>query len=356
MISTARGLTFRMVVGLIAAIWLTCCLAAFAQQEEAQSEQGQSDAASSAQADPAQTDPAQTELPTYLQELQALARERLEQQGESGADDFQSDGRALRVQPGPVSRQEYMRFVGRAEMNGAIEQDSVALSRPVIPKVVVRDRNAIAYLQRCCAYGEESAEAIEFVEIYDFGRSGFSNGDLLVAHPTGNSYVLAGLDPEFLASAATWARADLQEYASFFRETRFMDELVDELAPPEMYDWQAPPPDLDPVTERQQALRAIWAGVHGVVSEQYGLNPLEVHFVRADTTTSIEVWGYAPDSLQFNYVQAGGRPRNDLLTVTVTDTIIESVHSYLDVLVVQDSRVDTVYFAAGGGTTDQPER
>jgi hypothetical protein len=283
---------------------------------------------------------ASAELPAYLRELQELARQRLEA-GASPASGAPSDVSLRSVR---VSGEEYGRYVGRASFTGSVDGSRVTLTRPMVPRVVVHDRTAIDYLFHCCAYDDASAGDIEFVEIYDLGAAGISNGDVLVTHPAGHSYVLDGLDPAFLDAAAAWEQADQQQYAAFHRETLFMPDLVDELSPPETYAWPAPRPELPADQQRETALRAIWAGVHQAVRDQYGVEPLEIHFARDDTTTSLEVWGFEPDSLRFNYVTVGGgQTRNDLLTVTARDTIFETVSSYLDVLVIRESRVDTVY-------------
>jgi len=283
------------------------------------------------------------EVPDYLRDLQELARERLAEDEARGA----GAAATTSLRSGPVTGEEYGRFVERARFTGSVDPGLVVLTRPVIPRVVVRDRSAIEYLFQCCAYDEASAAEIAFVEIYDLGAAGISNGDVLVTHPSGNSYVLAGLDPAFLTAASAWEKSDHQQYAAFHRETAYMADLVTELSPPDMYDWQAPQPDLPSDLEHDAALRAIWAGVHQAIRDQYGVEPLEIHFARDDTTTSLEVWGFEPDSLRFNYVTVGsGQTRNDLLTVTVRDTIFETLSSFLDVLVIQESRVDTVYQAA----------
>lgn len=305
------------------------------------------DPGAAAATDAGQAVPTQ-ELPAYLRELQELARQRLEA-GTTPAVAAPSDAS---LRSARVSGEEYGRYVGRARFSGRVDESRVALTRPMVPRVVVHDRTAIDYLFRCCAYDETSAAEIAFVEIYDLGAAGISNGDVLVTHPAGHSYVLDGLDPAFLDAAAAWEQADQQEYAAFHRETVYMPDLVAELSPPETYDWPASPPDLPPEQRRDSALRAIWAGVHQAVRDQYGVEPLEIHFARDDTTTSLEVWGFEPDSLRFSYVTVGGgQTRNDLLTVTARDTIFETVSSYLDVLVIRESRVDTVYTTAAPATS-----
>ena len=287
--------------------------------------------------------PATEPLPAYLQYLQEKVRTHLEEK-ETGDDDLVVQPATTRYQQGPISRVEYREFVGDAELSGSVDTDSVSLTRPVIPRVVLTDRDALAYLFQCCAYNEAAADSIAFAEIYDFSRSGFSNGDLLVIHPSGNSYILQGLSSEFLDQAATWKQAGHLEYKTYHRETRYMGSLVDELSAPVQYDWDIPEPDLPRELEAKMALRAIWGAVHQSVEQQYGLSSMELYFTRDDTTTSIELWGFAPDSLQFNYLNTGdGVARNDLLTVTVRDTVIESVHNYVDLLVVRDSRRDTLY-------------
>ncbi len=290
-----------------------------------------------------QTTEQTAEVPDYLRDRQELARERLAEDEATDA----GTAATTSLRSGPVTGEEYGRFVERARFTGNVDPGLVVLTRPVVPRVVVHDRSAITYLFQCCAYDEASAAEIAFVEIYDLGAAGISNGDVLVTHPSGNSYVLAGLDPAFLTAASAWEKSDHQQYAAFHRETAYMADLVTELSPPDMYDWQAPPPDLPSDLEHDAALRAIWAGVHQAIRDQYGVEPLEIHFARDDTTTSLEVWGFEPDSLRFNYVTVGsGQTRNDLLTVTVRDTIFETLSSFLDVLVIHESRVDTVYRAA----------
>jgi hypothetical protein len=275
-------------------------------------------------------------LPAYLEELRILARETLAR-GDSLA------GAAAPVASGRGTAADYRRFVERAVLEGIIEADSVRLTRPVVPRMLVRDQDAIAYLFACCAYDEVAADSIRFVEIYDFGRSGFSNGDLMICHPSGRSYLLEGLTPEFLAAAATWARADQLEVTRYTGRLDRMTGLAAELAPPDSFVWEPPPPDLPPDEDVRQALRAIWSGVHRSVADQYRGGPLELHFVRGDSTTSVEVWGFDADSLRFRYLPPGGAwSRNDLLTVTVGDTVVRTLASYLDVLVITESRTDTV--------------
>jgi len=234
--------------------------------------------------------------------------------------------------------------VGGADFSGRVEPDSVSVTRPVIPRVVITDRNAIDYLFECCAYDEAHPDSVEFIEIYDFSRSGFSNGDMMVVHPSGRSYILEGLDAEFLDSAALWEHTGELRFRSFHRETEWMDDLITTLSPPDYYDWEAPPPVLSAPEEEDQALRAIWGDLHRAVDGQYGRGPLELYFARDDTTTTIEFWGYEADSLDFQYLGAGsGHGRNDLLTVTVSDTLVTAYRTYVDVLVVKDSRVDTIF-------------
>ena len=272
------------------------------------------------------TQPTDAELPDYLEELRKLAQQHLA--------DAEADGTVDAVAPaarrvaGPISRQEYARYTTGADFAGAVEQDSVSLTRPVIPRVVIRDRNAIEYLFDCCAYDEAHPDSIRFIEIYDFSRSGFSNGDMMVVHPSGNSYILDNLDVDFLDSAALWQQSSQLTYrfslsSSFHRETAWMDDLVTDLSPPEYFDWQAPEPELSPQQEEDHALRAIWGDLHQVVDQQYGLGPMELYFARDDTTTTIEFWGYRPDDLDFRYLTGGeGQGHNDLLTVSVSDTLV----------------------------------
>jgi hypothetical protein len=287
-------------------------------------------------------------LPAYLQELRALAEQAL------------ADDAALTGAPASTARErngnvvialpELDTFVDRAALRGAIEADSVALTRPVVPRMLVRDRDAIAYLFNCCAYNEVAADSIAFIEIYDFGRSGFSNGDLMVCQPSGRSYLLAGLTPEFLEAAATWTLADQLEVSRLAGERQRMGELAAELAPPDSFEWQAPAPALPPDESERQALRAIWAGIFRAVEDQYSGDTLELHFVRGDSTTRVEIWGYEPDSLRFHYLQpADARPRTDVLTVTVVDTVVRTLASFLDLLVITENRTDTVRVPVGYG-------
>ncbi|MFO7653008.1 MAG: hypothetical protein R6X25_04215 [Candidatus Krumholzibacteriia bacterium] len=242
--------------------------------------------------------------------------------------------------PGIPSGFDGPTFVERPKLEGVIEADSVMLTRPIVPRMVVHDRDAIAYLFGCCAFAEAAAESIRFVEIYDFGRSGFSSGDLMVCQPSGRSYLLEGLEPQFLAAAATWARADQLEVTRYVRGLGRMDELALEVSTPDSVR-EATPPDLAPEEETRQALRAIWAGVHEAVAAQYGEAPLQLYFARDDSSAGIEVWGYRPDSLRFRYLDAGD-VRHDLLAVSLADSMIRAGASYVDVLVISSSRSDTL--------------
>lgn len=284
------------------------------------------------------------ELPDYLAELKRLAKDHLEAGDEAGL----SSAPAARRVRGPISRAEYSSYTSGADFTGQVDADSVSLTRPIIPRVVIRDRDALNYLFDCCAYDEAHPDSIRFIEIYDFSRSGFSNGDMMVAHPSGNSYILDNLDVDFLDSAASWEQSDKLEFRAFHRETAWMGDLVDELSPPEDHDWQDPLPEV-PLGDREDfALRAIWGNLHRAVDSQYGEGPLELYFARDDTTTTIEFWGYQPTDLDFQYLGAGdGQGRNDLLTVSVSDTLITAYQTYVDVLMVKDARRDTVYVAPG---------
>ncbi len=280
-------------------------------------------------------------LPTYLEELKQLAKEHLA--GDSDVGGF-TEAPAARHLSGPISREEYTRYVGRAGFSGSVETDSVSLTRPVVPRVVITDRNALNYLFDCCAYDEAHPDSVKFIEIYDFSRSGFSNGDLMVVHPSGNSYILDALDVDFLDSAAAWENSELLRYRVYHRETGWMDALVSSLEPPEYFDWEAPLPEMTPEEEEDHALRGIWGDVHRAVDKQYGRGVMEMYFARDDSTTTIEFWGYKNDELDFQFLGGGdGAGRNDLLTVTVSDTLVTAYHSYVDLMVVRDSRVDTVY-------------
>ncbi len=280
-------------------------------------------------------------LPDYLEELKKLAQQHLEKGTDTGGS---TEAPASRRAPGPITRSEYTRYVGSAGFDGTVESDSVRLTRPVIPRVVITDRNALNYLFDCCAYDEVHPDSVKFIEIYDFSRSGFSNGDLMVAHPSGNSYILDALDVDFLDSAARWENAQLLRYRAFHRETAWMDPMVTSLEPPEYFDWEAPRPEMTPEEEEDWALRGIWGDVHRAVDKQYGRGQMEMYFARDDSTTTIEFWGFAGDDLGFELLgQGDGSGRNDLLTVSVTDTLVTAYHSYVDLMVVKDSRVDTVY-------------
>ncbi len=157
--------------------------------------------------------------PAYLEDLRKLAEASLA----AGDSESAAAPLARRVVRGPISRAEYEQYVGEARFHGAVESDSVALTRPVIPRVVIRDRQAIGYLYTCCAYDEAAADSIDFVEIYDVSRGGFSNGDMMVVHPSGHSYILEGLDARFLESAAGWDNADNLRFRAFHRENAWMD-------------------------------------------------------------------------------------------------------------------------------------
>jgi len=280
-------------------------------------------------------------LPTYLEELKRLAQDHLNNSENEGGSTVAPAARRI---SGPISREEYTRYVGDADFDGQVESDSIQLTRPVIPRVIIRDRDALNYLFDCCAYDEVHPDSLEFIEIYDFSRSGFSNGDLMVAHPSGHSYILDGLDVDFLASAARWDSRDQLRYRSFVRETGYMDELVGSLEPPDYFDWQAPRPEMTPAEEEDQALRGIWGDLHRAVDKQYGRGFMEMYFARDDSTTTIEFWGYEPGALNFEYLGTGdGDGRNDLLTVAVKDTVITAYRSYVDLMILKDSRVDTVY-------------
>ncbi len=284
-------------------------------------------------------------LPDYLQELQKMAREHLDSGIESGGS---TQAPAVQRAAGPISREDYTRYVGTAGFDGTVESDSVSLTRPVIPRVIISDRNALNYLFDCCAYNEVHPDSVKFIEIYDFSRSGFSNGDLMVVHPSGNSYILDALDVDFLDSAAGWENSQLLRYRAFHRETGWMDALVSSLEPPAYFDWEAPRPEMTKEEEEDQALRGIWGDVHRAVDKQYGRGIMEMYFARDDSTTTIEFWGYEGTDLGFEFLGNGdGDGRNDLLTVSVKDTLVTAYRSYVDLMVVKDSRVDTVY--VGGG-------
>jgi hypothetical protein len=278
--------------------------------------------------------------PAYHDDLRRLAEQSLaDTETETAAAPL-----ARRVSSGPMSRAEYEQYVGEASFTGAVEADSVALTRPVIPRVVIRDREAIGYLFSCCAYAEAAADSVEFIEIYDVSNAGFSNGDMMVAHPSGNSYILEGLDAEFLESAAGWQTTENLRFKAFHRENAWMDALVDDMKAPETMDWDAPAPVLPPDQNEDQALRAIWGGLHQAVSDQYGEGRVELYFARDDTTTTVEFWGYDPRALQFNWLQDGmGGQGLDMLTVSVADTMTTAYDTYVDVLVVRESQSDTVY-------------
>ena len=277
--------------------------------------------------------------PAYLEDLRKLAEARLAE----GEVEFSAAPLARRVN-GPVTRAEYEQYVGESRFRGRVEADSVALTRPVIPRVVIRDRQAIGYLFSCCAYDEAAADSIAFIEIYDVSRSGFSNGDMMVVHPSGHSYILEGLDAEFLESAAGWEMSDQLRFRAFHRENAWMGELVDGLQAPPTEDWSAPAPALDAAQNEDQALRAIWGGLHRAVEGQYGEGRLEMHFARDDTTTTIEFWGYDPRRLDFNWLDFGqGAGGTDLLTVTISDTLTTAYRTMVDVLVVKETSRDTLY-------------
>lgn len=293
------------------------------------------------------SEPASTSdpLPTYLEELKRLAQDHLENNQDEGGS---LAAPAARRVSGPISREAYAHYVGEADFKGQVESDSIQLTRPVIPRVIIRDREALNYLFDCCAYDEVHPDSLEFIEIYDFSRSGFSNGDLMVAHPSGHSYILDGLDVDFLDSAAGWDSRDQLRYRSFVRETGYMDALVGSLEPPADYDWNTPRPEMTPEQEEDQALRGIWGDLHRAVDRQYGRGALELYFSRDDSTTTVEFWGYDNGALDFQYLGTGeGQGHNDLLSVAVTDTVITAYRSYVDLLVVKDSRVDTVYVKDG---------
>ncbi len=280
-------------------------------------------------------------LPDYLEELKKMAQEHLDSEENSGGS---SEAPAAWRVAAPNSRQDYTRYVSGTRFSGNVESDSVSLTRPVIPRVVITDRNALNYLFNCCAYNEVHPDSVKFIEIYDFSRSGFSNGDLMVAHPSGNSYILDALDMDFLDSAARWEHSLLLRYRAFHRETGWMDELVGSLEPPEYFDWEAPKPEMTREEEEDQALRGIWGDVHRAVEKQYGRGAMEMYFARDDSTTTIEFWGYRGDDLTFEFLGSGdGGGRNDLLTVAVKDTLVTAYRSFVDLMVIRDSRVDTVF-------------
>jgi len=280
-------------------------------------------------------------LPDYLEELKKMAQQHLEEDSNSGGS---TEAPASRRATGPINREDYSKYIGTSGFDGTVESDSVRLSRPVIPRVVITDRNALNYLFDCCAYDEVHPDSVKFIEIYDFSRSGFSNGDLMVAHPSGNSYILDALDVDFLDSAARWENSQLLRYRAFHRETGWMDEMVTTLEPPDYYDWEAPMPEMTPEEEEDLALRGIWGDLHRAVDKQYGRGAMEMYFARDDSTTTIEFWGYQGQDLGFEFLGTGdGSGRNDLLTVSVTDTLVTAYRSYVDLMVVKDSRVDTVY-------------
>ncbi len=280
-------------------------------------------------------------LPEYLQELKKMAQDHLDNEENTGGS---TEAPAARRASGPISREDYSRYVGGAGFSGNVERDSISMSRPVIPRAIITDRNALNYLFDCCAYNEVHPDSVKFIEIYDFSRSGFSNGDLMVVHPSGNSYILDALDVDFLDSAAGWENSDLLRYRAFHRETGWMDALVNSLEPPEYFDWEAPKPEMTPEEEEDQALRGIWGDVHRAVDKQYGRGAMEMYFARDDSTTTIEFWGYQGQDLAFEFLGSGdGDGRNDLLTVAVTDTLVTAYRSFVDLMVVKDSRVDTVF-------------
>ncbi|PID80349.1 hypothetical protein CSB20_07720 [bacterium DOLZORAL124_64_63] len=280
-------------------------------------------------------------LPAYLEELKRLAQDHLENNQNAGGSTTASVARRM---TGPISRAQYTRYVEDADFQGRVERDSIQLTRPVIPRVIIRDRNALDYLFDCCAYNEAHRDSLKFVEIYDFSRSGFSNGDLMVVHPSGNSYILDGLDVDFLASAAGWDSRDQLRYRTFVRETGYMDDLVSSLEPPAYLEWEAPRPEMTPEEEEDSALRGIWGDLHRAVDKQYGRGVMEMYFARDDSTTTIEFWGYEPDNLNFEYLGSDeNKGRHDLMTVSVTDTVVTAHRNYMDLMILKESRVDTVY-------------
>lgn len=280
-------------------------------------------------------------LPDYLLELKKMAQDHLDSDENTGGS---TEAPSAQRVAGPISREDYSKYVGGAGFSGNVDSDSVSLTRPVIPRVVITDRNALNYLFDCCAYNEIHPDSVRFIEIYDFSRSGFSNGDLMVVHPSGNSYILDALDVNFLDSAAGWENSEMLRYRAFHRETGWMDNLVGSLEPPEYFDWEAPKPEMTAEEEEDQALRGIWGDVHRAVDKQYGRGVMEMYFARDDSTTTIEFWGYKGQDLAFEFLGGGdGDGRNDLLTVAVSDTLVTAYRTFVDLMVVKDSRVDTVF-------------
>ncbi len=282
------------------------------------------------------------ETAEYLENLRSFATEYLESSPGDVIIGEQTERRG-----GPIDRQTYFQsdvWEDAASLNGTIEPDSIQSIQAIVQKVIIRDREAIQYLFDACPFYTRDVNEIEFMEIFDFSRDGFNNGDLISAHPVGETYILDALSEEFVDAAATWTQRENLQRDTRDIVTDYMPQLIAELGPPTQYEWEIPEPDLSRDENERMAIRAIGAGVHHAVTEQYGNSPLALYFARTDSITKIEMWGYEPDSLRFNYLFTGkGQVRNDLFTIASRDSFIKTYRSYVDVMVIKEERCDTLF-------------
>lgn len=283
-------------------------------------------------------------VPDYLKSILEKHKRYLEENVPRETDTGARSARAILRPSGPV----FDALEIAIPMVGQVESDSVLVARFIVPRARVRDREAISYLVGCCA-PLDHPDSVQFIDLYDFARSGFGNGNVMIASPSGNSYVLSHLAAEFKDIAATWQLSRFLQRTDYSRETSAMDDLLETIKPPRresagLEEAYIPSPDLPPGENREMALRAVFAMIHSIVKDQYGTQPIMLYFERDSVVTSIELWGYEQESLNFKYRDIGSGERlHDLLTVTVHDSVIEAYHRYLDLLVIKESRRDTVY-------------
>jgi len=277
--------------------------------------------------------------PDYLEQLKAFAEQYMEEPAASAGG--AAPGQTV-YHSGPVQQRDRIVWTD-VELDGTVERDSVLSLKEVVRKVVIRDRDAIDYLFHLSAFQFSVPEDIEFMEIFDLSNSGFANGSVVKAHPSGESYILEGLGQEFVDAAAMWTRTEALQFDNSFVDNRDFPHLIAQLGPPDEYVWEIPEPNLPRDENIDMAINAIGGGVHNAVTDQYGLSPINLFFSRTDSTTVVEIWGYEPDSLRFRYLMDGdGIPRNDIMTVAVRDSFIKAFKSYVDVMVIRQERSDTL--------------
>ena len=200
-------------------------------------------------------------------------------------------------------------------------QDHVKIDQQMVATATIRDQELINFFLEAYLIPEEEVREIRFI---DATGNGFGEEDLIKCYPSAKTYYLFPSDTAQQVMNA-W------EFTSNFQSvTSNADPVVFERL------------------ENDRAQNAILAGLLKGINRNYRDKPIKIFFERDSNAVVFDMWGYQPDSVQWQPPPPPPRVAEttfDIMHVLRSDTLVISDTTYYDQYYIYRSVVDTLFIS-----------